>query len=109
MERIVSQFVRYFHSRRFPPATVPRPGTGTGIVISDKLVEPRVDLRNSAVFHRTLFTRDDQVVRPLDAGMDACKRGREWLEIRRFGFSAHRRAGCYAETVRLGSVFNTGS
>src|SRR5438067_473451 len=31
------------------------------IVITAQTVEPELDLRNAAVFNRTLFTRDDQV------------------------------------------------
>jgi hypothetical protein len=36
------------------------------IVITANSVEPQVDLRNSEVFNRTLFTRDDQVFQQLD-------------------------------------------
>lgn len=32
------------------------------IVITAKVVEPEIDLRNSEVFNRTLFTRDDQAL-----------------------------------------------
>ena len=41
------------------------------IVITSKVVEPAVDLRNAEVFNRTLFTRDDQVLQQLSAGIDA--------------------------------------
>src|SRR5262245_45199667 len=40
------------------------------IVIDAKAVEPGVDLRNSGVFARTLFTRDDQVLHQLNAGIN---------------------------------------
>ena len=38
------------------------------IVISAKTVDPVLDLRNSEVFERTLFTRDDQALQQLKAG-----------------------------------------
>ncbi len=59
------------------------------IVIDAKAVEPDVDLRNSEVFARTLFTRDDQVMHQLNAGIDAGQHegGGKSLEIRRFGFN----------------------
>src|SRR5690349_20629431 len=51
--------------------------------------EPSIDLRNSEVFSRTLFTRDDQVLQQLNAGIDAGQHegGGKSLEIRRFGFN----------------------
>ncbi|MBZ5611609.1 MAG: TonB-dependent receptor [Acidobacteriia bacterium] len=60
-----------------------------GIVITAKTIEPSVDLRNSEVFNRTLFTRDDQVLQQLDAGINAGQHegGGKSLEIRRFGFN----------------------
>ena len=59
------------------------------IVITAKTVEPAVDLRNSEVFNRTLFTRDDQVLQQLNAGINAGQHegGGKSLEIRRFGFN----------------------
>ena len=59
------------------------------LVISAKTTEPAIDLRNSEVFNRTLFTRDDQVFQQLDAGIDAGQHegGGKSLEIRRFGFN----------------------
>jgi len=59
------------------------------MVISAKSVEPALDLRNSEVFDRTLFTRDDQVFHQLDSGIDAGQHegGGKSLEIRRFGFN----------------------
>ena len=64
-------------------------GQHDSIVITDTPVEPGVDLRNSEVFNRTLFTRDDQVLQQLDAGIDAGQHegGGKSLEIRRFGFN----------------------
>jgi outer membrane receptor protein involved in Fe transport len=59
------------------------------IVIDGKAIEPGVDLRNSEVFARTLFSRDDQLMHQLDAGIDAGQHegGGKSLEIRRFGFN----------------------
>jgi len=59
------------------------------LVISAKTTEPAIDLRNSEVFNRTLFTRDDQVFQQLNAGIDAGQHegGGKSLEIRRFGFN----------------------
>lgn len=61
----------------------------TSIVITADPVEPEVDLRNAEVFNRTLFTRDDQVLQQLNAGINAGQHegGGKSLEIRRFGFN----------------------
>ncbi len=59
------------------------------IVITANSVEPGVELRNSEAFNRTLFTRDDQLLQQLNAGIDAGQHegGGKSLEIRRFGFN----------------------
>jgi hypothetical protein len=59
------------------------------VVITAKVLDPDVDLRNSEVFNQTLFTRDDQVLQQLNAGVDAGQHegGGKSLEIRRFGFN----------------------
>lgn len=59
------------------------------VVISAKTLEPSVDLRNAEAFNRTLFTRDDQVLQQLNAGINAGQHegGGKSLEIRRFGFN----------------------
>ena len=58
------------------------------VVISAKSLEPTVDLRNAEVFNRALFTRDDQVLQQLNAGINAGQHGGgKSLEIRRFGFN----------------------
>jgi hypothetical protein len=59
------------------------------IVIMAKSLEPSIDLRNSEIFDRTLFTRDDQVLQQLNAGINAGQHegGGKSLEIRRFGFN----------------------
>src|SRR5689334_18160386 len=40
------------------------------VVITATSTEPTLDLRNSEVFDRTLFTRDDQVFHQLNSGID---------------------------------------
>ncbi len=64
-------------------------GQHESVVISARSVEPTVDLRNSEVFDRTLFTRDDQIMQQLDAGIDAGQHegGGKSIEVRRFGFN----------------------
>jgi hypothetical protein len=61
----------------------------SSLVISAKSLEPAIDLRNSEVFDRTLFSRDDQLLQQLDAGINAGQHegGGKSLEIRRFGFN----------------------
>jgi outer membrane receptor protein involved in Fe transport len=59
------------------------------VVITSTPLEPTIDRRDSEVFARTLFTRDDQVMQQLAAGIDAGQHegGGKSLEIRRFGFN----------------------
>jgi hypothetical protein len=59
------------------------------IVITGNAVQPEIDLRNTEVFNRTLFTRDHQVLQQLNAGINAGQQegGVKSLEIRRFGFN----------------------
>lgn len=61
----------------------------SSIVISDHVLEPDVDVRNTEVFSQTLFTRDDQAFQQLNAGISAGQHegGGKSLEIRRFGFN----------------------
>src|SRR3982751_1338320 len=66
------------------------PKLHTSIVITaSPTQQPDVDRRNSEVFNRTLFTRDDQVFHVLDAGINAGQHegGGKSVEIRRFGFN----------------------
>ncbi len=59
------------------------------LVITSKVLEPGIDLRNAETFIKTLFTRDDQVLNLLNAGINAGQHegGGKSLEIRRFGFN----------------------
>jgi hypothetical protein len=64
-------------------------GQRQSIVMTARPVEPAIDLRNAEVFNRTLFTRDDQLLQQLNAGINAGQHegGGKSLEIRRFGFN----------------------
>lgn len=59
------------------------------LVITGNSIEPAIDMRSAEVFNRTLFTRDDQVLQQLNAGINAGQHegGGKSLEIRRFGFN----------------------
>lgn len=50
---------------------------------------PNIEYRNDSVYKNTLFGRDDQLVRTLNAGINAGQHegGGKSLEIRRFGFN----------------------
>jgi hypothetical protein len=65
------------------------PAIHTSIVITASPTQPDVDRRNSEVFSRTLFSRDDQIFHVLDAGINAGQHegGGKSVEIRRFGFN----------------------
>lgn len=65
------------------------PPLRTTIVVTASPVEPSIDRRNSEVFTRTLFSRDDQIFHVLDAGINAGQHegGGKSVEIRRFGFN----------------------
>jgi hypothetical protein len=64
-------------------------GQSVSMVISARALEPSVDMRNAEVFNKTLFTRDDQMLQQMDAGINAGQHegGGKSLEIRRFGFN----------------------
>ena len=61
----------------------------TSIVITARPVQPELDRRNSEIFSRTLFSRDDQIFHVLDAGINAGQHegGGKSVEIRRFGYN----------------------
>jgi outer membrane receptor protein involved in Fe transport len=65
------------------------PPVHTSIVITASPLQPTVDRRDSEVFSRTLFGRDDQLLHVLGAGINAGQHegGGKSLEIRRFGFN----------------------
>ncbi|MEK7408984.1 MAG: TonB-dependent receptor [Acidobacteriota bacterium] len=59
------------------------------IVITASPDEPAFDRRDAELFRRTLFSRDDQVLHVLDAGISAGQHegGGKSVEVRRFGFN----------------------
>jgi hypothetical protein len=59
------------------------------IVISASPVQPSMDHRNAEVFRQTLFSREDQVLHLLSAGIDVGQHegGGKSIEVRRFGFN----------------------
>jgi len=71
------------------PAEQPLPVLKQTIEVKASPIEPAIDRRNSEVYTRTLFTRDDQVFHLLDAGISAGQHegGGKSVEVRRFGFN----------------------
>lgn len=65
------------------------PPVHTSIVIHASPLQIEVDRRNSEVFNRTLFGRDDQIFHVLDGGINAGQHegGGKSVEIRRYGFN----------------------
>jgi hypothetical protein len=59
------------------------------VVIEDATLSPDVETRNRSIYENTLFSRDDQVLQTLNAGINAGQHegGGKSLEIRRFGFN----------------------
>jgi hypothetical protein len=59
------------------------------IVIVASALDPGIDRRNEAVYRDTLFSRDDQVLHTLHAGINAGQHegGGKSVEVRRFGFN----------------------
>ena len=59
------------------------------LVIVSAPLEPGIERRNTAVYSKTLFERDDQLLETLNAGINAGQHegGGKSLEIRRFGFN----------------------
>ncbi len=61
----------------------------TAIVITASALEPQVETRSDEIYKRSLFSRDDQLLETLNAGINAGQHegGGKSLEIRRFGFN----------------------
>jgi hypothetical protein len=59
------------------------------IVITATALQPQVETYNDEVYKKTLFSRDDQLLETLNAGINAGQHegGGKSLEIRRFGFN----------------------
>lgn len=65
------------------------PPVHVSVVIEDATLAPDVETRNRSIYENTLFSRDDQVLQTLNAGINAGQHegGGKSLEIRRFGFN----------------------
>lgn len=86
-------------SARVLPAADPAPAADAGstllepvhfsVVITATPLGPQVEYRDAEVFNQTLFSRDDQILHQLNAGINAGQHegGGKSLEIRRFGFN----------------------
>ncbi len=72
-----------------PDDTTVIPPLRQSVTVTASPEEPSLDLHNSEVFERTLFSRDDQLLQILDAGISAGQHegGGKSVEIRRFGFN----------------------
>ena len=59
------------------------------LVIVASSIQPDIERRNDEVYKKTLFSRDDQLLETLDAGINAGQHegGGKSLEVRRFGFN----------------------
>ena len=66
------------------------PPISASVVITDTTLDPSVERRNDTIYKSTLFSRDDQLLQTLAAGINAGQHegGGKSLEIRRFGFNA---------------------
>jgi TonB-dependent receptor-like protein/carboxypeptidase family protein len=65
------------------------PPVHQSIVIVASALEPGVETHSDEVYKKTLFSRDDQLIETLNAGINAGQHegGGKSLEIRRFGFN----------------------
>lgn len=65
------------------------PPVHENLVITATALDPTIDRRNDAIYSKTLFSRDDQLLETLNAGINAGQHegGGKSLEIRRFGFN----------------------
>src|SRR5581483_6263025 len=65
------------------------PPVHANLIISASALNPMIDQRNDTVYKGTLFSRDDQILDTLAAGINAGQHegGGKSLEIRRFGFN----------------------
>ncbi|MBA2734060.1 MAG: TonB-dependent receptor [Acidobacteria bacterium] len=66
------------------------PPINASVVITDTTLDPTIERRNDTIYKNTLFSRDDQLLQTLAAGINAGQHegGGKSLEIRRFGFNA---------------------
>lgn len=77
--------------------------------VTERIIEPSVERRDSEIFTKTLFSRDDQIFQTLGAGLNFGQHagGGKSLEIRRFGFNLdHGGAGGGLRFMRDGVFIN---
>jgi outer membrane receptor protein involved in Fe transport len=77
-----SENLRFQVEYRIPPIH-------QSLIITASALEPQVETRSDEVYKKTLFSRDDQLLETLNAGINAGQHegGGKSLEIRRFGFN----------------------
>jgi TonB-dependent Receptor Plug Domain len=77
-----SENLRFQVEYRIPPIH-------QSLIITASALEPQVEWRSDEVYKKTLFSRDDQLLETLNAGINAgqLEGGGKSLEIRRFGFN----------------------
>jgi hypothetical protein len=65
------------------------PAIHQSVVITASALQPQVETHSDEAYKRTLFSRDDQLLETLNAGINAGQHegGGKSLEIRRFGFN----------------------
>ncbi len=65
------------------------PPVAETVTITGETLTPNIETRNTAIYDKTLFSRDDQLIFSLNAGINAGQHegGGKSLEIRRFGFN----------------------
>lgn len=65
------------------------PPITASVVITDATLDPTIERRNDIIYQNTLFSRDDQLLQTLAAGINVGQHegGGKSLEIRRFGFN----------------------
>lgn len=65
------------------------PRVHESVVIESTALDPSIDRRDASIYKDVLFSRDDQLLHTLNAGINAGQHegGGKSLEIRRFGFN----------------------
>ncbi len=65
------------------------PSVAASVTIQADALLPDIEYRNETIYENTLFTRDDQLIQTLNAGINAGQHegGGKSLEIRRYGFN----------------------
>jgi outer membrane receptor protein involved in Fe transport len=66
------------------------PPISESVTITADALTPQIEFRNQTIYKNNLFSRDDQLIQTLNAGINAGQHegGGKSLEIRRYGFNA---------------------